>query len=155
MILHMGIYVVKGNFFKYYFRVKSLQFNLKSICCNTCDIYHLNNEGDPPPIWYSVFRSFQTVHSMQRVGTQYATILLYLTQTSNFKSKLCSFYQETQENTRNVTYKVKTFRPGTPGVLQHMCFARQKHTCFEHIMCAPLFRSVSFADRFDSIRVII
>ena len=143
MILHMGIYVVKGNFLKYYFRVKSLQFNLKSICCNTTTI------------WYSVFRSFQTVHSMQRVGTQYATILLYLTQTSNFKSKLCSFYQETQENTRNVTYKVKTFRPGTHGVLQHMCFARQKHTCFEHIMCAPLFRSVGFADRFDSIRVII
>jgi len=70
-------------------------------------------------------------------------------------------------------------RPGTHGLLQHMCFDGRKSMCFKHIVCAPLFianvkahvlffrdrigsiyvcclqRSASFADRIDSTRVII
>ena len=30
-------------------------------------------------------------------------------------------------------------RPGTHGLLQHMCFDGRKSTCFKHIVCAPLF----------------
>jgi len=55
------------------------------------------HEGDtPPPSGMQYSGVFKTVRSTQRVGMQYADILLYRTQSSIFTLKRSNFQQETQ-----------------------------------------------------------
>jgi len=51
------------------------------------------NEGEPLLHFGTQYLvGFKTVHSTQMVGTQYATILLYWSQTWNFTFKKCIFF---------------------------------------------------------------
>ena len=56
-----------------------------------------------------------------------------------FVNRYCTYMLKVMwQNGYNKTMSqlVKVFRAGTHGVLYHMCFALQKHTCLKHIVCA-------------------
>ena len=71
-----------------------------------------------------IFTLFQTVRSTQWVGTQYAKILLYRTQTSNFTIKRFSFHHDTQQTWQTNSNKYKMFarslRSRCLGSFQHL-----------------------------------
>ena len=62
----------------------------------------LITEGEPPTLWYAVFRFFRWYTVRKELVRSTQKILVYLTQTPAFTLKKCNFHQRTQQMWQHV-----------------------------------------------------